>query len=170
MPPRIIIIAGPNGAGKTTFAGTFLPAAGGCTHFVDADAIEAALPPVPQQVPAIRAGRAMLRELDAHADARRDFAFETTLSGRTLVHRFRRWRHDGYHLCLFFLQLPTPEVAIGRVRQRVLQGGHGVDEADVRRRFLAGRRNFHQLYRHEVDAWIRFDSAGSVPIAIDWSA
>ncbi len=170
MSPRMIIIAGPNGAGKSTFAATFLSATAPSPRFVDADAIAAALPQLPHQVAAIRAGRAMLRELDSLAAARRSFAFETTLAGRTLVHRLRAWRSSGYHTCLLFLSLPAPELAIARVRQRIRQGGHGVEETVIRQRFSAGARNFQRLYRHEVDAWIRFDSSGSVPILTDWSS
>lgn len=82
---KIIIIAGPNGAGKTTFAREYLPNEAGCPIFVNADLIAIGLSPFRPAVAAIRAGRLMLEEINRHARNRRNFAFETTLSGRGYV-------------------------------------------------------------------------------------
>ena len=49
---------------------------------------------------------------------------------------------------LFFLRLPTPEMAIARVRQRVSEGGHHVSDTIVRRRFHSGLRNFELIYEN----------------------
>ena len=66
---KVVIIAGPNGAGKTTFAREFLPAEAGLPLFVNADLIAAALSPFDPAAAAVRAGRIMLQEIDAHAAA-----------------------------------------------------------------------------------------------------
>ena len=114
--PRAIIIAGPNGAGKTTFAREFLPAEAHCPVFVNADLIAAGLSPFAPEVAAIKAGRIMLAEIDDHVAHRRSFALETTLSGRAYAAKVLHWRSLGYHVSLYFLQLPTAEMAIERVR------------------------------------------------------
>lgn len=41
--PTCTIIGGPNGAGKTTFAMSYLPVAGGCRNFINADLIASGL-------------------------------------------------------------------------------------------------------------------------------
>ena len=82
--PICRIIAGPNGAGKTTFALKYLPLAQ-CRHFVNADLIAAGLSPLAPEEQAVAASRLFLREIAQHSQARRDFAFETTLSGRTCL-------------------------------------------------------------------------------------
>ena len=112
---RVIIIAGPNGAGKTTFAREFLPAEAGLPVFVNADLIAAGLSPFNPELAAIRAGRLMLQEIDAHAAAGRSFAFETTLAGHSYVGRIDAWRNAGYIVELIFLSLPSPEEAIRRL-------------------------------------------------------
>ncbi len=81
-PLRIIIIAGPNGAGKTTFAQEFLPNEASCPVFLNAALMAAGLAPFDPDSAAIKAGKLMLAELDGYFQARRSFAFETTLSGR----------------------------------------------------------------------------------------
>ena len=70
---KSIIIAGPNGAGKTTFALEYLPNEADCPVFVNADLIAAGLSPFRPATAAIRAGRLMLGEINAHARAGRSF-------------------------------------------------------------------------------------------------
>ncbi|CBK41427.1 conserved protein of unknown function (N-terminal fragment) [Nitrospira defluvii] len=79
------MIAGPNGDGKTTFAREFLPREGGVIHFVNADLIASGLSPLKPELAARQGGRLLLMELNRLASARADFAFETTLSGRTYL-------------------------------------------------------------------------------------
>ena len=77
--------------------------------------------------------------------------------------RIPLWREQGYRVKLFFLRLPTPEMAIARVAQRVLEGGHDVPEAVIRKRFDAGWRNFEQIYQGLVDGWALYDNSGDEP-------
>ena len=165
---RILIIAGPNGAGKTTFATEFLPNEAHCPLFVNADLIAAGLSPFAPEVAAVKAGRLMLQRILDLADSGESFAFETTLSGLIYSRRIPRWRAAGYHVTLIFLSLPSPEVAIARVAERVRQGGHDVPERTIRRRFATGRRNFERVYRQIVDAWSLYDNSGRKPLLLDW--
>ena len=164
---KVIIIAGPNGAGKTTFALEYLPNEADCPIFVNADLIAAGLSPFRPATAAIRAGRLMLEEINAHACAGRSFAFETTLAGRGYVKKIKQWRTDGYNVKLIFLSLATPEEAIARVAKRVHLGGHGVPENVIRRRFRTGLRNFQETYRHCVDHWQKFNNSGDIPVLED---
>ncbi|MBS2004366.1 MAG: zeta toxin family protein [Candidatus Obscuribacterales bacterium] len=163
----LIIIAGPNGAGKTTFAKEFLPNEASCPIFVNADLIAAGLSPFQPDLVAVKAGRLMLQEITEHARIGHNFAFETTLSGRSYVRLIRQWRSDGYMVVLFFLALASAEEALARVAERVAQGGHYVPDEIVRRRFDAGLRNFETLYRHEVNFWRRYNNSGDVLELID---
>ncbi|MEN9480152.1 MAG: hypothetical protein RLZZ298_1547 [Pseudomonadota bacterium] len=167
--PRVLIIAGPNGAGKTTFAREFLPNEAGCPVFVNADLIAAGLAPFTPEAAAIPAARLMLQELVRHFTAHISFAFETTLAGRGYLHQIDQWQAAGYRVKLIFLRLDSPEEAIARVAQRVRQGGHGIPEPVIRRRFAAGLHNFHQSYAPKVDAWMLYDNSGIAPILQDWS-
>ncbi len=162
-----MIIGGPNGAGKTTFATQFLPREAECPDFINADAIAAGLSPFRPESVAYRAGRLMIEMIREYVARGESFAFETTLSGVGHARSIPRWQAKGYRVVLYFLGLPTPESAIARVRQRVCEGGHGVPEAVVRRRFHAGRRNFERIYRPQVDNVLVFDSSGAVPVLLE---
>lgn len=166
--PKVVILAGPNGAGKTTFAQAFLPREAQCPHFINADAIAAGLSAFKPEAAAVRAGRVMLAEIEACAARGESFAFETTLSGRAYLRHIKAWQKSGYHVALYFLSLPSVELAIARVAERVGQGGHHVPEVVIRRRFATGRRNFEDHYRAAVNAWALYDNAGEEPVLLAW--
>ncbi len=160
---RILIIAGPNGAGKTSFAEEYLPNEADCPVFVNADLIAKGLSPFQPDAAAFRAGRLMLSQIHEQARKGESFAFETTLSGRGYARWIPRWQAQGYRIKLFFLRLPTPEMAITRVKQRVREGGHDVPEDVIRRRFHSGWRNFEEVYRVLADEWVLYDNSGDIP-------
>lgn len=83
-PPRVVVFAGPNGAGKSTHADAIL-AALGIDTFVNADYIARGLSGRNTDAVAFEAGRIMLKRLHQLADAKTDFAFESTLSSRTFA-------------------------------------------------------------------------------------
>jgi predicted ABC-type ATPase len=91
------------------------------------------------------------------------FAFETTLSGRQYARMIPRWRRAGYEVDLIFLNLPTADLAVARVSARVAQGGHGVPEPIIRRRFDKGLRNFRNVYRSLVSSWALYDNSSPIP-------
>ena len=69
---------------------------------------------------------------------RTDFSIETTLSGRCW-NRFLDALDDAdYVTTIYYLGVPNPELCVARVRTRVAIGGHGVPDADIRRRFVSG--------------------------------
>jgi predicted ABC-type ATPase len=164
---KIIIIAGPNGAGKTTFAKRYLPRRAGFPDFINADLIAQGLSPFAPDDAVVEAGRIMLSQIHSKVGQGKSFMFETTLAARTYASYIPKWRELGYHVKLIFLSLPTADVAIARVKMRVLQGGHDVLDSVIRRRFEMGLRNFDQLYMKVVNAWDLYDNNGPVPQLIE---
>ena len=164
--PTVYVIAGPNGAGKTTFASKFLPDFVHCRQFLNADLIAAGLSPFASQTQNVRAGRLLLERIGELAEERTDFGFETTLSGRTYVKILSDMKATGYRILLFFLWLPSAGIAVGRVANRVSQGGHDLPQDDVERRYTAGLRNFFHLYRPLFDGWWFYDASSLPPRVI----
>ncbi|MDH5739566.1 MAG: hypothetical protein OEY77_04505, partial [Nitrospira sp.] len=89
--------------GKTTFAKEFLLREVGVIHFVNADLIAGGLSPLRPQLAARQAGRLVLQELTRLANARMNFAFESTLSGKTYLHLLQSWKATGYTIRIVFL-------------------------------------------------------------------
>ena len=148
--PHVIVIAGPNGAGKSTCSPLFLRKG---IEFINADEIAKALAKPISTAVELEAGRLALVKLDALEAQKASFALETTLASRSLVSRLLRLRSVGYHASLFYLWLPSAELAIERVAGRVRKGGHHIPEETIRRRFRASLRNFFGLYQAAVDSW-----------------
>lgn len=161
--PCLYIVAGPNGSGKTTFARTFLPEFAECKHFVNADLIAVGLEPFSPETAALKAGRLLLDQIRLLADKRSDFGFETTLSGVTYVALLRKLKAKGYRVHLFFLWIPTVEMALARIADRVRRGGHQIPELVVRRRFRKGITHLFRLYRPMLDSWTLFDNSAAAP-------
>jgi predicted ABC-type ATPase len=157
------IIAGSNGAGKTTFATEFLPRYANCRNFINADLIAQGLSPFDPDAALLRAGRAVLERIAEFTEARTDFAFETTLSGRSYVPLLRGVKRAGFRLHMFYLWIPSPDLALLRIRGRVENGGHYVPEADVRRRFNRTLSNLFRLYRPMLDTLQFFDNSSDTP-------
>jgi predicted ABC-type ATPase len=161
--PRCIVIAGPNGVGKTTFAREYLPGVARVVHFVNADLIAGGLSPLKPELAAIVAARMVLRDIDRLATERADFAFETTLSGRTYVRRMEAWKRAGYRIEIAYLRLDSIDLALRRIEARVRQGGHDVPKRDVLRRFDRGWENFVRLYQPMAESWAVYDNSGASP-------
>jgi predicted ABC-type ATPase len=163
---ELFIIAGPNGVGKTTFARKFLPKYANCKNFVNADLIAQGMSPFSPEAAAIRAGRLVISEISFFSQRQVSFGFETTLSGRSYLSLIQRLKKKGYRVHLFFLFVEGVKVALSRIKERVLKGGHDVPETVVRRRFDRSARNFFREYQPLVDSWYLFDNTGTKPVAI----
>ena len=158
--PLVVVVGGPNGAGKSTTAPRLLRGALAVREFVNADAIAQGLSAFRPETVAFAAGRVMLARLRALAAARDSFAFETTLASRNFAPWLRTLKTQGFKVHVVFLSLPTSDLAVARVAERVRQGGHDVPEDVVRRRFVAGLSNFFTLFMPVADSWKMFDNSG----------
>ncbi len=149
--PNLFIIAGPNGAGKSTASLAMLRNIWDCNVFINSDDIAAIINPLNPEKAEIEASRRMLRRIDEQLAKQNDFAIETTLSARSLIKLVRQAQQIGYKVHLFFFWLANAEQAQARVRQRVSEGGHHVDDDVIFRRYYLGLRNLVRIYLPACD-------------------
>ena len=157
--PRVVTLAGPNGSGKSTAAPRLLQEALGVPQFVNADVIARGLSAFSPEQVAMAAGRVMLARVKELGERREDFAFETTLASKTFAPWLKGLVESGCAFHIVFLWLPDPEAAIARVADRVRMGGHDVPEETIRRRYLAGIKNFFDLYQDLATSWKILDNS-----------
>jgi predicted ABC-type ATPase len=133
----------------------------GVIEFLNADMIARGLSPFDPESAAMAASEVMLQRMDALAEKRISFGLETTLAARSLAPRIRKLIEQGYEFHLVFLWLPSADMAVARVADRVRMGGHDVPETTIRRRYRTGLSNFFELYHPLATSWRMYDNSRS---------
>lgn len=145
--PSIYVLAGANGAGKSSVAGAMFVARG-AEYFnpdVAARRIIEANPGMSQTDANSVAWRQERRLLERAIVERLNFAFETTLGGRTITGLLEPAASVGIAVRIWYVGLKTPELHLARVRSRVAAGGHDIPEDRIRTRFDSSRLNLIRL-------------------------
>jgi predicted ABC-type ATPase len=129
--PVMTLLAGPNGSGKTTLHEWLNPPG----EQINADKIARLIDRSHPENAAGAAGRATLLRLVELIDARQNFSYETTLAGNQPLLLMKRAKASGYRIDLVYVTLKDVKLNLLRVRQRVLEGGHHIPDADIIRRY-----------------------------------
>ena len=159
--PNLYIISGCNGAGKTTASYTILPEMLHCREFVNSDEIAKGLSPFNAETMAVEASRIMYKRIRELIGMAETFALETTLASRSIAKLIKDAQSKGYFVTLLYFWLNTPDLAVERVKCRVAEGGHNVNESTIRRRYRAGIINLFDLYIPICDYWMITDNSMS---------
>jgi len=159
MGKNLYIISGCNGAGKTTASFTILPEILNCKEFVNADEIAKGLSPFQPEKVSFEAGRIMLNRINELLIDNNNFAFETTLATKSYKNKILDAKEKGYTVTLLFFWLQTVDLAIERVKNRVLEGGHNIEQNVIIRRYHNGIKNLFDIYLPLVDELLIFDNS-----------
>jgi predicted ABC-type ATPase len=158
--PTLYLFGGCNGAGKTTFARAYLTAKfSKPLRFLNADEIARGLSPLSPERIALKAGKLLLSEIDHCLKHRETFGLESTLSGHAQANILKHAKSLGYRIEIVFLWIPSPQLAIRRIAQRVKKGGHHVPSEDVTRRYKRSLANFVKIYAPLADRWKVWNNA-----------
>jgi predicted ABC-type ATPase len=165
--PCIYVLAGANGAGKSSVGGAMLHSKD--AEYFDPDEaarrIRSANPRVAQEEANSAAWTEGKRLLERAIEERLAFAFETTLGGNTITALLEKALAQGIEVRIWYAGLNSPELHIARVRARVARGGHDISEADIRRRYDAGRRHLIRLLPILTELRVYDNSAEADPHA-----
>lgn len=96
----------------------------------------------------IRAAREAMRMIGDCIDRGVCFHQETTLPGKTILRQVQKAKAKGYRVRLFYVGVDSVEVALARVHKRMEQGGHGLDDDIICRRFDKMKQNIGAVYPH----------------------
>ena len=145
--PRIYVLAGTNGAGKSSIAGAMFIEAG-VEYFNPDEAAEllrVANPGITLEQSQSAAWDEGRRLLERAIDERLDYAFETTLGGRTIPVLLENAIQAGIEVRIWYVGLTNAELHIARVHARVKRGGHDIPEDRIRQRYARSLLNLIQL-------------------------
>jgi predicted ABC-type ATPase len=146
--PVLYVLAGVNGAGKSSIGGHLLHQAGLAWFNPDAFARELiAATGCDQQSANARAWDVGMRRLDQAVRSRSNYAFETTLGGKTVTAKILK-ACKSHDVLIWFCGLPSPELHIARVQSRVNSGGHPIPAEKIRERYPKALLNLISLMPH----------------------
>jgi predicted ABC-type ATPase len=146
--PVLYVLAGVNGAGKSSIGGHLLERDGFTWFNPDTFARELrAATGCDQETANAHAWQEGMRRFDEAIAKGLNYAFETTLGGRTVTARILEATktHDAL---IWFCGLSSPELHIARVGARVAAGGHPIPEEKIRERYPLAQLNLIKLMPH----------------------
>ena len=148
MRPVLYVLAGVNGAGKSSIGGHLLERDGLTWFNPDTFARELkAATGCDQETANVHAWQEGMRRLDEAIAKGLNYAFETTLGGKTVTAKIQEAikTHD---VLIWFCGLSSPELHIARVEARVTAGGHPIPEEKIRERYPLAQLNLIKLMPH----------------------
>lgn len=161
--PVLYVLAGVNGAGKSSVGGYLLHQAGLSWFNPDTYARELVAATGCEQGDANAAAwQEGMRRLDDALTDGTNYAFETTLGGRTVPARIMAATHS-HDVLIWFCGLSSPEQHIARVRARVVAGGHAIADARIRERYPAALANLIVLMPHLAHLQVYDNSVDAQP-------
>lgn len=146
--PVLYVLAGVNGAGKSSIGGHLLERAGLTWFNPDTFAREfKAATGCDQQTANAQAWQEGMRRFDEALEKGLNYAFETTLGGKTVTTKILQ-ATKTHDVLIWFCGLSSPELHITRVKARVMAGGHSIPEAKIRERYPLAQLNLIKLMPH----------------------
>ncbi|WP_237568318.1 AAA family ATPase [Mycolicibacterium lacusdiani] len=130
---RLDLVVGPNGAGKSTFVALTLARLLPRSVFVNADEIAKQRWPDDPMGHAYDAARVAAETRARLIELGKPFIAETVFSHPSKLELIRSARTAGFTVALHVVLIPE-DLAVERVKRRVLHGGHDVPEGKIRER------------------------------------
>ena len=151
------IIAGINGAGKTSLYRVLKETNTDLGVRVNID--ELALEQGDWRDPRaqIHAGRTAMAMISEQIEKGNSFHLETTLPGAAIVRQINAAKANGFTVTLYFVGIDRLSVALERVHLRMANGGHGIADEFIIKRYAQLNANL-RLVLPLCDSAILFDN------------
>jgi predicted ABC-type ATPase len=167
--PQIYVLAGTNGAGKSSIAGKLFRQKG--ADYFNPDEATNRIISANKGIALDQANSAAWNEgkrlLERAIAERLDFAFETTLGGRTITALLESAIEQNIEVHVWFVGLRDPELHIQRVRARSNRGGHDIPDSKIRERYLSSRVNLIRLMPNLAQLWVYDNSEEADPVSLE---
>ena len=131
---KYVVIAGVNGAGKSTLYQMYqefkdMPR-------INVDEIVRDIGNWKNPMDVFAAGKIAVKNINKYLEEGITFNQETTLCGNSIIRNILKAKEYGYFIELHYIGVESAEIAKERVKYRVKQGGHGIPDADIERRYV----------------------------------
>lgn len=137
---KYILIAGANGTGKSTLYQSMQSLQG--MPRVNADEILREFGDWRNTTDILIAGKIAVKKIAGYFSEGITFNQETTLCGKSILNNLSKAKKRNYYIELHYIGVDNVDIAKERVDARVKQGGHGISDKDIERRYID---TFHNL-------------------------
>ena len=153
---RYVIIAGVNGSGKTTLFYKLeqlqtIPR-------VNSDEFVAEVGD-PRAV--IKAGKIAINKINDFIESGISFNQEATLCGKGILNNIKKAKNKGYLIEIHYVGVDNVEILKQRIRDRVANGGHGISNEAIERRYIESLYNLKLIF-DEVDLLKLYDNTNEL--------
>ena len=143
--PTYTIFAGVNGAGKTSIYKSIYYYENKDEKRINTDEMVARLGSWKDNNLQIKCAREAVKLIRKYISEGISFNQETTLAGRSIIRNIEIAKQKGYYIVINYIGVSSPEVAKERVRIRVRNGGHGIPDEDIQRRYYDSIENLKKI-------------------------
>ena len=152
---KYILIAGVNGAGNSTLYQSLqsmqdMPR-------VNTDEILRGFGDWRNMADVMTAGKMAVKRIAKYFDEDITFNQETTLCGKSILNNITRAKKQGYFIELHYIGVENVDIAKERVAARIKQGGHGIAEQDIEKRYIDTFENL-KIVLPESDLAVFYDN------------
>lgn len=142
----LFLFAGCNGAGKSTLYLTLSATYDFGIRLNSDELVRASKEDWRDPAAQVRAGRRVLTLQKECLSKGKTFNRETTLTGTTILTTAQKAKELGYEVVLYYVGVASPQIAKDRVKKRIEQGGHGISDDAVERRYDNSIENFTKIF------------------------
>lgn len=152
---KYVLIAGVNGAGKSTLYQSLQSLQDMAR--VNTDEILKEFGDWRNAADVIKAGKIAVSKIAQYFDEGITFNQETTLCGKSILNNIIKAKKIGYCIELHYIGVENVGIAKERVSTRIKQGGHGIAEKDIERRYVDTLENL-KIILPKIDLTIFYDN------------
>ena len=139
------IIAGINGAGKTSLYRVLKETDKDLGVRINIDELASETGDWRDPRAQIYAGRTAMSMISENIEKGVSFHLETTLPGAAIVRQIKAAKENGFNVALYFVGIDRLSVALDRVHLRMANGGHGIADEFIIKRYAQLNANLRQV-------------------------
>lgn len=139
------IFAGVNGSGKTSIYKSIYFNNNKEEKRINTDEMVARIGSWQDNTLQIKCAREAIKLIKEYIENDISFNQETTLCGKSIIKNIEKAKEKGFYINLNYVGIDSPDLAKERVRKRVSEGGHGIPDKDIERRYYESLKNLSKV-------------------------
>ena len=157
--PTYTIFAGVNGCGKTSIYKSVYYEENKDEKRINTDEMVARIGSWKDTSLQLKCAREAVKLIKEYLSCEISFNQETTLCGKSIIRNIKTAKENGFYIVMNYIGVENPDIAKERVKHRVKNGGHGISDEDIERRYYESLENLIKIIEicHEVNIYDNTD-------------